>query len=66
MAFSAGYTRILNAFLEPAFQKGKKTFAFEVEATADVGEDAVVRIGSLEVCDLALQVLFLAGKYFIL
>ena len=46
---------------QDAFQKGKKTFAFEVEATADVGEDTVVGVGSLEVCDLALQILFLVG-----
>ena len=52
---------LLDHSAQDAFQKGKKTFAFEVEATADVGEDAVVRIGSLEVCDLALQILFLVG-----
>ena len=27
----------------------------------DVGEDTVVGVGSLEVCDLALQILFLVG-----
>ena len=52
---------LLDHAAQDAFQEGKKTFAFEVEATADVGEDAVVGIGSLEVCDLALQILFLVG-----
>ena len=52
---------LLDHAAQDAFQKGKKRFAFEVEATADVGEDAVVGIGSLEVCDLALQILFLVG-----
>ena len=36
---------LLDHSAQDAFQKGKKRFAFEVEATADVGEDAVVRIG---------------------
>ena len=48
---------LLDHAAQDALQKGKKTFALEVEATADVGEDAVVRIGAWS--DLALQILFL-------
>ena len=40
---------LLDHAAEHAFQKGVKRFTFEVEATADIGEDVVVWVGCLQI-----------------
>ena len=40
---------LLDHAAEHAFQKGNKRFTFEVEATADIGEDVVVWVGCLQI-----------------
>jgi hypothetical protein len=41
------------------FQKGNKSISFEVESGANVADDVVVGVDSLEEFDLALEVFFL-------
>jgi hypothetical protein len=55
-AVSMGNDHFLNASSVDAFQKGKKTFAGEVDAAGNVFDELVVGVALLEVVDLSLEV----------
>jgi hypothetical protein len=55
-AVSMGNDHFFNASSVDAFQKGKKTFAGEVDATGNVLDELVVGVALLEVVDLSLEV----------